>query len=267
MQTLSLDLGLFLVFCSVPIIAFQPPLNQNHLNSCQDYTLKTCFPLDCTDVHDSEFTSDGVYLIFPNGRYTAPVPVYCDMTTPNGPWTVFQKRFDGSENFYRSWEDYKSGFGRAYSEYWLGLENIYQLTLRRSYRLRIDLTDFDDDSRFVIYNTFSLSPLAISSVAESYKLYIDGFEEGNSSRPAGDSLGYHHNMAFSTYDRDRDLWSSDCATKFKGGFWYNQCEYTNPNGLYLGGPTSQYGTGMVWKTWRGYYYSMKTTQMKIAMKK
>lgn len=83
----------------------------------------------------------------------------------------------------------------------------------------------------------------------------------------GDSLGYHHNMAFSTYDRDRDLWPSDCATTFKGGFWYNECHFTNLNGLYLGGPTSQYATGMVWTTWRGYYYSMKTTQMKIAMKK
>lgn len=59
------------------------------VNSChQDITSPTCYPLDCKDVYDSKFTSNGVYWIFPNGHYSAPVQVYCDMTTRNGPWTV-----------------------------------------------------------------------------------------------------------------------------------------------------------------------------------
>ena len=35
--------------------------------------------------------------------------VFCDMK--NGRWTVFQRRMDGSEDFYRGWADYIAGFG------------------------------------------------------------------------------------------------------------------------------------------------------------
>lgn len=73
-----------------------------------------------------------------------------------------------------------------------GLENIYHLTLQRSYRLRIDMADFDNDARFVIYNKFALSPLAISAEEDNYKLYIDGFEEGDPSRPAGEEPKQHY---------------------------------------------------------------------------
>ena len=38
---------------------------------------------------------------------------------------AFQRRFDGSEDFYRGWEDYEQGFGKADSEYWLGKLNHY----------------------------------------------------------------------------------------------------------------------------------------------
>ncbi|XP_077303225.1 microfibril-associated glycoprotein 4-like isoform X2 [Lithobates pipiens] len=257
---LFLDFGLFLVFCLAPVIALHPPLNQNKINSChQDITSPTCYPLDCKDVYDSKFTANGVYWIFPNGHYSAPVQVYCDMTTRNGPWTVFQKRFDGSENFYRGWQDYKTGFGRANSEYWLGLENIHRITSQRYYRLRIELTDFDDDSRFAYFNNFSLS-----NERDDYRLYVVDFQEGNLCKPIGDSLTFHNGMGFSTYDHDRDMSSGNCAIAHKGAFWYFNCQCANLNGLYLRGPTNQFA--MTWYTWRGYYYSMKITELKIAVK-
>lgn len=82
---------------------------------------KSCLqqPLDCDDIYTQGYQTDGVYLIYPLGP-SVPVPVFCDMTTEGGKWTVFQKRFNGSVSFFRGWNDYKLGFGRADGEYWLG---------------------------------------------------------------------------------------------------------------------------------------------------
>ena len=33
---------------------------------------------------------------------------------------MFQRRLDGTTDFYRDWAEYKAGFGDVYNEYWLG---------------------------------------------------------------------------------------------------------------------------------------------------
>lgn len=40
---------------------------------------------------------------------------------------VFQRRKDGSEDFYRTWIEYKTGFGNLRSEFWLGKYSVFVL--------------------------------------------------------------------------------------------------------------------------------------------
>ena len=37
------------------------------------------------------------------------LPVFCNMEEDGGGWTVFQRRFDGSVNFNRTWNEYRGG--------------------------------------------------------------------------------------------------------------------------------------------------------------
>ncbi|OCT59090.1 hypothetical protein XELAEV_18001578mg [Xenopus laevis] len=221
------------------------------MQACQHY----CYPLDCSDVYEEGITSDGVYLIYPAGPYSNPVSVYCDMSSSGGPWTVFQKRFDGSVDFFRGWSEYQSGFGQASGEYWLGLHNIYLLTLTKPSRLWIDLEDFENNKRFVTYKE------------DGYKLNINGFEEGDTSNKIGNSLGWHNGLPFSTFDKDRDNVTHNCANLYKAGFWYRHCHACNLNGRYLKGHNDQYAGGLVWNSWKGHNYSLKQSEMKIAPSK
>ena len=41
---------------------------------------------------------------------------------------VFQRRQDGSVDFYRNWADYKNGFGNLEREFWLGKKECNDLT-------------------------------------------------------------------------------------------------------------------------------------------
>ena len=57
---------------------------------------------------------------------------------------MFQRRQDGSVDFYRGWSDYKVGFGNLTGEFWLGLDKIHLLTISTTQSfLRIDMLDFN----------------------------------------------------------------------------------------------------------------------------
>ena len=95
-------------------------------------------------------------------------PLMCSVTkqTAGGGWTVFQKRLDGSVDFYRSWDDYKQGFGNLNGEFWLGLDKINRLTKQRS-RLRVDLEDTTGKTAYAEYDFFG-----VASENSLYKLSL-----------------------------------------------------------------------------------------------
>ena len=80
---------------------------------------------------------------------------------------------------------------------------------------------------------------------------------------AGDSLSSHRGMAFTTKDRDNDRYHSNCATIYKGAWWFKSCHYSDLNGLYLHGQHSNAWQGVNWGLWKGSTYSAKRAEMKI----
>ena len=51
------------------------------------------------------------------------------------------------DSFNRGWIDYKYGFGDPDREVWLGNENIHLLTNSEDYELRVELVDFEGNTR------------------------------------------------------------------------------------------------------------------------
>ncbi|XP_052232783.1 coagulation factor XIII B chain-like isoform X1 [Dreissena polymorpha] len=113
---------------------------------------------DCTELLNRDSTKlSGVYTIITPVTHTK-VQVFCDMEKDGGGWTVFQKRFDGSEDFYRNFNDYEKGFGTVYAEHWLGLKYIYEMTSLGSYQLRVDIVRSNGSKGYDVYGGFSLQP-------------------------------------------------------------------------------------------------------------
>ncbi|KAI8501577.1 FAM91 N-terminus [Branchiostoma belcheri] len=163
---------------------------------------------DCYDLYQRGYRLNHVYTI-PEDPYlkTPAIPVYCDMKTAEGGWTVFQRRFDGSVSFARSWIDYKNGFGRVTGEYWLGLNQIYRLSNQGHYKLRVDLEDWEGNKAYAIYSSFR-----VCEENEDFMLKLGGY-----SGTAGDSMSMNNGRSFTTKDRDNDAMEGNCAQRDGGG--------------------------------------------------
>ncbi|XP_039576046.1 ficolin-1-like [Passer montanus] len=209
-------------------------------------------PGNCQELLAKGKILSGWYTIYPQDCNAT--TVFCDMDTDGGGWIVFQRRWDGSVNFLRDWDSYKRGFGNQLTEFWMGNDNIHFLTSLGPCELRVDLRDFENNYYFAKYASFR-----VLGESEKYRLVLGDFLGGN----AGDSLSYHRDMPFSTADQDNDMSSFNCATEYKGAWWYNDCHYSNLNGMYWMGVHGSYADGINWKTGKEYHYSYKRTEMKF----
>ena len=123
---------------------------------------------NCAEVYKSGDKISGVYKINLDGL--GEFEVFCDQKTAGGGWTVFQKRRDGSVDFFRGWNDYKNGFGNLNGEFWLGFDKIHRLTVISGYKLRVDLEDIHGKTAFAEYSSFS-----VTSERAKYQLNLGSY--------------------------------------------------------------------------------------------
>jgi len=116
------------------------------------------------------------------------------------------------------------GFAQPSGNYWLGNDQLSQLTANNRYKLRFDLQQNGTGNWYYAeYSTF-----IVQSEADNYTLQVGGFS-GN----AGDALGgWNDDVQFSTFDGENDRHPSvNCAAVLGGGFWYGDwCGGCSVNG-------------------------------------
>ncbi|XP_063437154.1 fibrinogen-like protein A [Mytilus trossulus] len=215
--------------------------------------------------HDCSFYKNagqptGVYTIYPEHGPNG-ISVYCDMDEDEGGWIVIQRRFNGSVDFYRNWEEYKSGFGNVNGEHWLGNENIYQMTRGSSYVLRIDLQAFDGNTAYVKYFNFT-----IADETDDYRLTL-GEYCGTVGEDGTHGMMYNNNAQFKTKDKDDTARGSipPCSEKLHSGWWFQKyCSSVNLNGEWT---TENRDDSINWQYWESYLKNgLERTSMKIRRK-
>ena len=84
---------------------------------------------------------------------------------------------------------------------------------------------------------------------------------------AGDSIpeSVYSGAAFSTIDKDNDVWSKHCAVEMRGAWWYTDCHQANLNGYNydINDTVEHEGEGIIWKTFTTYDYALKSDIMAI----
>ncbi|XP_066277109.1 fibrinogen-like protein 1 [Branchiostoma lanceolatum] len=244
-------------------ISTDQPRQADEQSEAGDETQK--YPKDCSEVASLGNTESGVYLIQPSAvTYSLseksprspmqPFYVYCHMDGEEG-WTVIQRREDGSENFNRTWADYKQGFGNPWREYWIGNDRLHVLTTHARYKLQVYLVDWEGRSGYAVYKRF-----VVEGEEDEYRLRV-----GSYFGTVGDSLVSHRNYEFSTWDREQGY---NCTPKYRAGWWHRHCSYsyfTNLNGRYKEGQSfSPTYDGVEWYQWKKKQgYSLRFVEMRV----
>ncbi|XP_052889938.1 microfibril-associated glycoprotein 4-like [Anopheles moucheti] len=227
------------------------------LEQLQSFSITTKQRLVNLEQKLERFPEDtGVYFMKPDPSKNVSFEVARDLTNNHGfgsNWIVFQRRFNGSVNFYRNWTEYKQGFGDLRGEHWLGLDKLHSIVKTGQHELLIVMEDFDGVIAFAHYDDFK-----IGDESEKYKIKSLGQYTGT----AGDSFSYHKDEVFSTYDQDNDRAGANCAKSFVGAWWFYKCHRCHLNGEYLNGKINRQ-VGIMWTEFRGSYYSLKSTKMMV----
>ncbi|VEN34298.1 unnamed protein product [Callosobruchus maculatus] len=178
--------------------------------------------------------------------------VLCDMRTEGGGWVVIQNRYGGSENFNRSWDEYKRGFGKPPGEFWLGLEYVHAMTGGDTV-LPVDISLQDVSNDEAIFKSHQFS---VGSEKEGYAIRLV-------DKQVGRSLTKLAGTKFSTSDTTD---GHGCAKTLGFGWWFNKnCTASNLNGNYpKEGDTKN--NGVFWEEFRGMDNRLNITSIRLRAK-
>ena len=171
--------------------------------------------VDCKDILENGITKSGVYGVKEkNGEKY--FPIVCDMETLGGGWTVMQRRLSFEESFERKWNEYKTGFGQYFDDFWYGNERVHSLTFETESEIAFWMVDSSDTEYLVRVSDFYLL-----SETDQYILKIGSCNpdvygcEFNMER--------HRDQMFNTMDRN-NVGYRDCSAEFgNAGWWFIGC--------------------------------------------
>jgi len=214
------------------------------------------YPKDCAELKQAGIKEDGVYSI--STKDVSPIKVYCDMTTDGGGWIVIQKRFDGSVDFNRNWNDYKNGFGDVNGEYWLGNEFVHHYTKMYQTEMKIEAVAFDGEKASAVLQKFTLS-----DEASKYIFDYDTCQGLCNDIAVKDNA--IKGQEFSTFDQDNDQNAGgSCSVIFFSGWWFKSCHFIQLNGIYSAVEDVPYAKNIQWFEFLGgNTKSLKETKMMI----
>ncbi|CAF0977009.1 unnamed protein product [Adineta steineri] len=97
--------------------------------------------------------------------------VFCH-NTDYPQWLTIQNRETNSIDFNRTWIEYRRGFGniRNRTDFWIGNENLHWLTSTYSCRLKIEVTDWYNETRTATYEVFR-----IANQQDGYRIKISEY--------------------------------------------------------------------------------------------
>ncbi|XP_034116246.1 angiopoietin-related protein 7-like [Drosophila albomicans] len=184
----------------------------NLIGSSQEDPISSCIPFE---------NYPGVHQItVPNAD---PFNVLCDSKTAGKGWIVIQQRIGENEtNFNRDWVSYRQGFGSLDGDFFLGLDKIYSLTQSEPVELYVHLVGLDGEIKYAQYDNFQILDNNNNFILKSL---------GNFTGNVSDALKYAEGMPFSTFDRDNDAATHNCADVFIAGWWYRNCFDSNLNSI------------------------------------
>ena len=151
---------------------------------------------------------------------------------------LIQNNVNTQNAFNRPRLDFKNGFADSNGNYWLGNDAIHNNLAIHAYQLYVYVYPVSAAYPYLAiyqwYFNFGDSP-------SNYLLSL-GMSGGNAT---SDGMGAMSNQRFSTYDKDNDVDSHNCASTYGAGWWYGgnplsngyQCGTTMLNG---------YGNNFVW---------------------